>query len=170
LRKKTDYSYYYYIPVKSHIKKFLETKVIINPFRVTIDNEYGSLLFLSLSWKAWITSDEQKLDYNDRMLIEIPKYYHARYGPFISNKKIALFNTVVERMMMNELFTTLDQNCESSNYIINCIFNFRNKYGINDLEMDYQNLRKAYQRHRQKQKELKEFTHVCVPRNIMAQL
>lgn len=164
MRKKTDYSYYYYIPVKSHVKKFLLKHVIIDPFRVTTENQYGTILLLSLSWKAWVTSDSKKLEYNDRLYIEIPDYTHRKLGPYISNKNIALFNTTVERLMMNELFIKLDENCDNPKYIINCIFDFRKKYEITDLELDYQNLRKAYLRHRLKQKNLKEFTDVCVPK------
>lgn len=164
-KKKTDRSYQYYIPVKSHVKKYLSSHVNTDPFKITTNNEFGIILFLSLSWKAWIPNEEIKLEMNERMLIDIPAYYHDKDGPYISNRKISLFNDAIEKIMRNELFKILDSNNQQSKYIINTIFEFRDKYEISDLEMDYHNLRRAYLRERETQNNLNKNTHVLVAKN-----
>lgn len=139
----------YYIPVKSHVKKYLASAVETDPFKVTVNNEYGTILYLGLSHKLWIPTEEIKLDYNDRLLIEIPRWHYQILGPCISNKKIELFNKTIEKMMYKELFIILDHCDKQYNYIQNCINQFRDRYQITNMEMEYHTLRKAYQRKRE---------------------
>jgi hypothetical protein len=137
----------YYIPVKSHVKKYLSHHVAVDPFKVSINNQFGILLFMSLSFKQWIPNEE-RLSYNDRMLIEIPNYHSSKQGPFISNRKIELFNDMVEKMMKWELFLKLNLCNHKKGDIKRVIENFRDMYNITDCEMEYHNLRKAYNRER----------------------
>lgn len=142
----------YYIPVKSHVKKYLASAVAVDPFKVTVNNEFGTLLYLGLSHKSWPPNQDIRLDFNDRMLIEISKWNYQVFGPFISNKKIELFNKTIEKLMYKELFIMLDHSDQQYNYIQSGIIKFRNKYNITDEEMDYHRLRKAYQRKRENSK------------------
>jgi len=137
----------YHIPVLSHVKKFLAHRCETEPFVVTTHNVYGVLLFMCLERKP---KPEKPLILNDRLEIRIPKFNADTQGFYITNKKIELFNKAIERMMLNELMSVLDEVCKDrkKGEIKRIIFEFRERYDIYDHELEYQNLRKAYTRHR----------------------
>ena len=127
-----------------HIKKYLGAKTSIAPFKVTTHNMYGTILFLSLEPKPF--EYEPPLEFGDFMQIRIPKWYVDKCGPYISNKKIDLFNETVQRMMLYELKVELDAANQKVGDIKRIINRFRERYGILDTELDYMNLRRHYHR------------------------
>ena len=136
----------YSIPVKTHVLKFIAAHEDIYPFSVGTHNEFGTLLFMCLERKP--KKFEKRLDLEARLQIRIPDL-HVRYqGPHISNKKILLFNEMIERMMKRELFAMLSEGNKGKGDIKRIIFKFRDSYGITDEELEYHNLRKAYNRER----------------------
>lgn len=136
----------YFIPVKSHVLKYISAHVDVDPFAIVTHNEFGTLLFMCLERKP--KKFEQRLDLPARMQIRIPDK-HVRYqGVYISNKKIMLFNEMIERIMKRELFAMLTEGNRGKGDIKRIIFKFRDTYDITDSEMEYHNLRKAYNRER----------------------
>ncbi|MGB4775713.1 MAG: hypothetical protein WBP45_11100 [Daejeonella sp.] len=136
----------YSIPVKSHVFKFICGHVDVDPFKVTTQNEFGIVLFMCLERKPKLV--EKRLEYPERMMIRIPKKHADYQGVYLSNKKIDLFNRIIERMMKRELFAMLNEGNRSKGDIKRIIFSFRDFYGINDTELEYSNLRKDYDRFR----------------------
>jgi len=135
----------YHIPVRSHVKKYLQKFVDISPFKVTTHNEFGTLLYMCIE-QSPVTKREPAIQYNDRMLIRIPKCYVEYQGVYISNKKIVIFNDLVEKMMIKELHLKLQLGNKKIGDIKRIINEFRETYGINDTELEYHNLRKGYNR------------------------
>lgn len=136
----------YSIPVKSHVLKYISAFVVTDPFSVGTHNEFGTLLFMCLERKPKII--ERRLELSERMVIRIQDRYARYQGVYISNKKILLFNEMVERLMKRELFAMLTEGNREKGDIKRIIFRFRDTYGITDEELEYHNLRKAYNRER----------------------
>ncbi len=136
----------YQIPVKSHVFKYLCAHVDVDPFKVSTKNEFSTLLLLCLERKP--NTFEKRLNYPERLNIRIPQLHSDSQGSWLSNKKIIMFNEMIERMMKRELYAMLNQGNAGKGDIKRIIFKFRDFYGITDQEMEYQNLRKAYNRER----------------------
>lgn len=133
------------IPVRSHIKKYLVQQCNGEPYRVKRSDLIGSFILNILSK---VPSDYIPVNNSGESFTCIIGHKHSENeGLYIRPDNEKLFDKFVDLLFKKELFTHLSIN---NRHQIDIISDFMEIFDINNDDIDFDSMRRAYHRYRLK--------------------
>jgi hypothetical protein len=144
-----------YIPVKQYIKKYLHTRYG-EKHTLSKRSLFGILLFHILDKKC-PKPDYNYKDYPEKYEIMISEYYFKSNGFNIGHKKKLYLALCFEKIFYEDLMLFIDiVSTDLKVKPIAAIRMFLKKYGITDLDVDFDTIYRQYQREKKSKKDKAE--------------
>ena len=160
-----------YLPVEAHIKKYLT----IQYGQVLEVSSIGTVPYMIYLMLEIHKKMDPALIRPNQKLIDNKKYFRyelyigdgieSSRGLYLSNDRIKKFNVTLDNMMREDMFRFCEMPDDQEHRVDYNIVRFREKYGITEDEMPFENLKKWYYRERIRLKE-----HVRVEKRFEPQL
>lgn len=136
----------FHIPVKPHIKRYIQYYYPYSPFKITTNNEIGAFLYMCLERRP--TFNEKPIDFGARIQVEVNEHIQQSQGAFINNRKVMVFNKAMDKIIRNKLFELIDDMAYSKGDIQTVILDYIAKYDIDPKDLSLETLRRDYNRYK----------------------
>ena len=134
------------IPVKPHVKKFIEVKYG-QTHTLTTKSYLGLLLFNVLDKNAQPLDHDFK-SFGDQYEIKISRQYLYEHGYNVSPVKRQFLSLCMERLFIEEFYEFVDIHVSSIGFgAAKSIRLFLEKYNLTENEINYETMYKKYQRY-----------------------
>jgi hypothetical protein len=143
------------IPVKAYIKTWIETQ-IGTPAKLSRENNIGKYLY-QLMEDPTEKRDPDYRPYKEMVAVKITEEVFLRKGYYLTKTNVIAFNTFVEEQIKSTVFNYIDALIDGSNRIKKkeAIEKALVKFGFDEWNWPYQSVKKAYDRHCKRSKQLK---------------
>ena len=141
------------IPVKPHLKRYVQKTHKVDPFVIDLRRDAISYFIhncLEKPTSEKTTPDLDKDYYTDRLEIQLPNKYCKQSLYVLSLHHVIRINNFLQKQLYENIYTTLDlQLKENPKAVINhMIVNIMNYYEITESDISFEAIKRAYYRYR----------------------
>lgn len=146
-------------PVSIDVKKYLVIHIGGN-YRLSEADHFGLFLFAMLQrQKTHVKYNKRLLLFSQKFSITVPGhlYFYSSCRHFTS-RTIYKFNEFVEKLILAEAHAYIDlRSSQGKRWQRDAIYEFMDKYGFEADDMNFDRIKKSYQRYLRKSPPKKEF-------------
>lgn len=144
------------IPIRKYLKEYISTYVPVNPhYRLSMQDSIGQII-LALLQKPTYKNEPKEPDYDDSLVVVVPRGYFVLQRMEMTNKCVFAFNLIIDEMMRMHFRQHMNSCALFGIEHKIAIINFCELYNITlDDSIEYETLKKDYYRHRQRTEEIR---------------
>ncbi len=147
-----SYQFQLTVPIRSHFKKMVAKRHIVEPFKLSSGRCHYSQIFFGNLHKNYIKAKPKHPDYfNTHLTIEFNSDLSRENRFYWDAQTVNSIDKALESLFNDKLFTYLDDHAQGKGDIQNGIIKFMECYAITEDDIKLDSLKKKYYRYRTNQ-------------------
>lgn len=144
------------IPVRKYLKEYISTYVTLQPYyRLSLEDGVGHII-IALLQKPTFCHEPKEPDYDDALVVVIPRGYAVFNRLEMTNKAVFAFNLMLDQMLKMQFRQYMHTSVLFGMDHKVAIANFCRIYNLSlDDTIEYETLKKDYYRHRKRTAEIR---------------
>lgn len=137
-----------HLPVKSYIQKYLHA-LYGDDYHLSINDDFGILIMSCLEKKSYYNYKKEKDNRDSVFAIHVSISFFDKYGFVITEQKISQIHKALEYTFRKNIYRyAILNHTKFGIQYKKSILTFLQSYGISEKELNYDSLRKDFNRHK----------------------